>query len=86
MAEGAIRHLTVQRKISTPFFESGAQRYLRLLGVMQTCRFQDKSFLNFLLSAEKDVDKFKDNKRKSNTRLVGRGPEFTDSGRVDEDG
>jgi hypothetical protein len=30
-----------------------------LLGIAQSCRFQDKSFLKFLLSEEKDVDLFK---------------------------
>jgi G:T/U-mismatch repair DNA glycosylase len=30
-----------------------------LLGIAQTCRFQGKSFLKFLLSKEKDVNLFK---------------------------
>ncbi|HHP7229879.1 MAG TPA: IS66 family transposase [Xenococcaceae cyanobacterium] len=58
-AERAIRHLAVQRKISGSFFESLAPKYLMLLGIMQTCRFQGKSLLKFLLSKEKDVDRFK---------------------------
>ena len=58
-AERALRHLAVQRKISGFFFESGATSYLTLLGIMQTCRFQEKSFLKFLVSGEKDVDAFK---------------------------
>ena len=57
--ERAIRHLAVQRKISGSFFESLAPKYLMLLGIMQTCRFQGKSLLKFLLSKEKDVDRFK---------------------------
>ena len=57
--ERAIRHLAVQRKISGTFFESLAPQYLLLLGIMQTCRFQGKSLLKFLLSKEKDVDQFK---------------------------
>ncbi len=57
--ERAIRHLAVQRKISGTFFESLAPQYLLLLGIMQTCRFQDKSLLKFLLSKEKDIDQFK---------------------------
>lgn len=57
--ERAIRHLAVQRKISGSFFESLAPKYLMLLGIMQTCRFQGKSLLKFLLSKEKDVDQFK---------------------------
>lgn len=58
--ERAIRHLAVQRKISGCFFESITPQYLSLLGIMQTCRFQEKSLLKFLLSKETDVDKFTD--------------------------
>jgi predicted RecB family nuclease len=54
-AENAIRHLAVQRKISGSFFEAGATAYLVLLGIMQTCKFQGKSFLKFLISKEKDI-------------------------------
>jgi Transposase IS66 family/RNase_H superfamily len=60
--ERAIRHLAVQRKISGSFFETQMPNYLLLLGIMQTCRFQNKSFLKFLLSKEKDIDKFKQKK------------------------
>jgi len=59
MAERALRHLAVQRKISGSFFESGMTDYLILLGIMQTCRFQNKSFLDYLMSGSKDVDSFK---------------------------
>ncbi len=62
MAERALRHLAVQRKISGSFFESGMKRYLVLLGVMQTCRFQNKPFLEFLMSGEKSISKFKGKK------------------------
>ncbi|MGO8751950.1 MAG: IS66 family transposase [Thermoguttaceae bacterium] len=61
-AERAIRHLAVQRKISGSFFVKGATDYLTLLGIAQSCRFQDKSFLRFLLSEERDVDAFNDRK------------------------
>lgn len=64
MAERALRHIAVQRKISCSFFKSGATNYLRLLGIAQTCRFQGKSFLRFLLSGERDVDKYKERKRR----------------------
>jgi len=63
MAERSIRHLAVQRKISGSFFASAAPHYLRLLGIMQTCRFQGKSLLKFLVSKEKDVDQFAPTKR-----------------------
>jgi len=59
MAERAIRHLAVQRKISGFFFKSFAPKYLLMLGITQTCRFQDKSLLKFLMSGEKDIDTFK---------------------------
>lgn len=58
MAERALRHLAIQRKISGSFGSEGIHRYLRLLGVSQTCRFQEKSFLKFLLSGGKDADAF----------------------------
>jgi Transposase IS66 family/RNase_H superfamily len=59
MAERAIRHLAVQRKISGYFFKSFAPKYLLMLGITQTCRFQGKSLLKFLMSGEKDIDAFK---------------------------
>ena len=59
MAERAIRQLAVQRKISGTFFQRSAGDYLLLLGISQTCRFQEKSFLGFLLSKETDVDSFR---------------------------
>lgn len=59
MAERALRHLSVQQKISGCFVGEGATEYLRLLEICQTCRFQDKPFLQFLLSGERDVDLFK---------------------------
>jgi hypothetical protein len=63
-AERALRHLAVQRKISGSFFESVTHHYLLLLGIMQSCRFQDKSFLKFLLSGDTDIDQFKKSKRR----------------------
>ena len=62
MAERASRHLAVQRKISRSFFKETAVQYLLLLGIAQTCRFQKKSFLNFLISGGKDIDQFKERK------------------------
>jgi Transposase IS66 family len=62
-AERALRHLAVQRKISGDLSEKGARRYLRLLAVAQTCRFQNKSFLGFLLSGLKDVDQYERKRR-----------------------
>lgn len=59
MAERGIRHLAIQRKISGSFYESVVPHYLRLLGIMQTCRFQEKSLLKFLVSGQKDINAFK---------------------------
>ena len=59
MAERAIRQLAVQRKISGSFFKRVAPQYLLLLAISQTCRFQGKSFLKFLLSKSTDVDEFR---------------------------
>jgi hypothetical protein len=63
-AERALRHLTVQEKISGTFSKTTMEDYLRLLGVRQTCRFQEKSFFQFLFSGETDLDKFEARKRK----------------------
>lgn len=75
MAERAIRHLAVQRKISGTFYETACSDYLALLGVMQSCRFQDKSFFKFLLSGELDVDRFMLKKVKS--RIVVKDEKVT---------
>jgi predicted RecB family nuclease len=69
-AERSLRHLAVQRKISGTFYESTAHQYLLLLGIMQTCRFQNKSFLKFLLSENKDIDQFKQPIRRKSTKPV----------------
>jgi hypothetical protein len=65
-AERALRHLAVQRKISGDFSEKGARRYFRLLAIAQTCRFQNKSFLGFLLSGLKNVDQYEWKGRRCN--------------------
>lgn len=62
-AERALRHLAVQRKISGSFSEKGATDYLRLLSIAQTCRFQGKSFLGFLLSKSTNVDEYRERSR-----------------------
>lgn len=65
-AERALRHICTQRKISGYLHGNTTPYYLILVGIMQTCRFQNKSFLKFLLSKEKDIDAFgSKRKRKS---------------------
>ncbi len=71
-AENAIRHFAIQRTISGSLYESITRDYLLLLGIKQTCRFQNKPFLKFLLSGEKDIDKFKAPRSKRSTRPVGK--------------
>lgn len=71
MAERAIRQLAIQRKISGTFFEHSAPQYLQLLGIAQTCRFQNKSFLKFLISEKKDIDEFKVTKRLNISMMSG---------------
>src|SRR3954469_3143328 len=61
-------------KISGFFFKSFASRYLVLLGIAQTCRFQEKSFLKFLLSGEMDVDQFRPSRRRRRTKPIGKIP------------
>jgi hypothetical protein len=70
-AERGLRQLAVQRKISGAFFEEPTSHYLLLLGIAQTCRFQEKSFLKFLMSGEADVDSFRSGKRMRIARPVG---------------
>jgi hypothetical protein len=84
-AERASRHLAVQRKISGTFFKRTAEHYLLLLGIAQTCRFEEKSFLRFLLSKEKDIDQFKEKRRPKVTRVVGRSEESEAHGPPDSD-
>ena len=70
--ERAIRHLAIQRKISGSFYEPITLQYLVLLGIAQTCRFQGKSFLRFMLSGEKDLDNYIEKKQKRPTRKLER--------------
>lgn len=74
--ERAIRHLAVQRKISGKLSRRGAIDYLVLLGIAQTCRFQEKSFLKFLLSKEIDVDGFHSARRIKISKQVSRAPKL----------
>jgi len=61
-AERALRHIAKQQQISMSFREVATHDYLRLLGIKQTCRFQNKSFFRFLLSREIDIDQFGEGK------------------------
>jgi hypothetical protein len=74
MAERGIRHLAVQRKISGSFSDGPVSDYLVLLGIAQTCRFQEKSFLKFLLSGGMDVDTFRSGRRLRISKPAGGPP------------
>jgi predicted RecB family nuclease len=86
MAERAIRQLAVQRKISGSFFKRVAPQYLLLLAISQTCRFQAKSFLKFLLSKETDVDSFRRSRPIRYSAPVGRGAGEVPAGSREEAG
>ncbi len=58
-SEHALRHIILQSDVSRRFSKSMIEDYLVLLGIKQTCKFQNKSFLKFLLSNETDVSKLK---------------------------
>ncbi len=74
-AELAIRHLAVQRKISGYFYSKGAQEYLRLLGIAQSCRLQGKSFLKFLISGCAEVDSFRKTRQRNAEEYLAPLPE-----------
>ncbi len=69
-AERALRPIAQQLQISMSLREVTTQEYLRLLGIKQTCRFQNKSFFQFLLSREIDIDLFVGGHRLSKSILV----------------
>jgi hypothetical protein len=70
-AERALRHLAIQPRISSASSRKGANHYLRLLAIAQTCRFQKKSFLRFLSSGCVDVDKYNKGCRRRTTQQMG---------------
>ena len=59
-AEHAFRHLALYRKtVRGLLTEEGAEDYLILLSIFQTCEYKNINFLQFLLSKKKDIDSFK---------------------------
>jgi hypothetical protein len=57
-AENALRHIILQEKTSGRFYKSVINDYLTLLGIRQSCKFQKKSFLKFLISGKEIFDYF----------------------------
>jgi len=55
-SELGLRHIAIQRKISNTLFQvDSIHYYLALLGIFQTCRANNCSFLDFLVSGQRDV-------------------------------
>jgi hypothetical protein len=64
-AEHAIKHFAKYRRLTNgQVTANGLQPYLVLLSIYQTCVYKKVSFLDFLLSGEKDVDAFVEARRK----------------------
>ena len=63
-AERAIRPFAIQRDASTPFQATVLRNYLVMLGIRQTCRFQNKSFFKFLFSERTDLENFQNRSRR----------------------
>jgi predicted RecB family nuclease len=58
-AENAIKKFAYYRENTVGALkEQGLIDYLLLLGIYQTCRYKGVSFLKFLLSRERDIDRF----------------------------
>jgi len=58
-AEHAVKHFAKYRRLANGrFSENGLKDYLTLLSVFETCKYKAVSFLEFLLSKERDIDSF----------------------------
>ncbi len=58
-AEHAVKHFAKYRRLANGrFTEHGLRDYLKLLSVYETCKYKGVSFLEFLLSKERDIDSF----------------------------
>jgi len=68
-AEHAIKQFAYYREVTPGSLrETGLSDYLVLLSICQTCRYKDASFLQFLLSKERNVDTFCQTKRHRSRR------------------
>lgn len=62
-AEHALKKFADYREmVDGQFSETGLKEYLVLLSIYVTCKYKRISFLRFLLSQEKDIDAFRQNK------------------------
>ena len=59
-AEHAVKRFAYYREIADgQFSEAGLNDYLVLLSIYLSCRYKEFSFLQFLLSQEKDIDEYR---------------------------
>ena len=64
-AEHAIKGFAYYREIADGLLtEGGLSDYLTLLSIQQTCVYKGVSFLKFLVSQERDIDRFCDGGRR----------------------
>lgn len=67
----AIKQFAYYREVTPGSLrETGLRDYLVLLSICQTCRYKDVSFLQFLLSKQKDVDAFCQRKQRRSRRGI----------------
>jgi len=67
-AEHAVKHFAYYREVADyQISESGLNPYLILLSLYVTCKYKEVDFLKFLISQEKDIDKFCENPNKERT-------------------
>jgi len=58
-AEHAIKHFAKYRRlVNGRVTQSGVENYLKLLSLYETCRYKEIGFLRFLLSKERNIDRF----------------------------
>ena len=58
-AEHAVKHFAKYRRLANGrLSERGLKDYLKLLSILETCKYKAVSFLTFLLSKERDIDSF----------------------------
>lgn len=68
-SELGLRHIAIQRKISNTLFQiDSIHCYLILLGIYQTCRATGCSFLNFLLSGERNLVAYVDGQKRGQAK------------------
>ena len=70
-AENAIKQFAYYREETTGMMkESGLSDYLVLLSICQTCRYKGVSFLKFLVSGQRDIDRFRETGRRNAGRSL----------------